>query len=68
MKSLTLLIESYVLKSYRSEERMIELISYCIVGGCLVWTIGLAFYLCIESANDVAELVEICHQHAKREW
>lgn len=47
---------------------MIELISYCIVGGCLVWTIGLAFYLCVESAQDVAELEEICHQHAMKEW
>lgn len=47
---------------------MIELISYCVVGGCLVWTIGLVFYLCIESANDVAELEELCHQYAKKEW
>lgn len=47
---------------------MIELISYCIVGGCLVWTIGLVFYLCIESAQDEQELEEICRQHAKREW
>lgn len=47
---------------------MIELISYCVVGGCLVWTIGLVFYLSIESANDVAELEEICRQHAKKDW
>ena len=47
---------------------MIELISYCIIGGYLVWTIGLVFYLFIESANDVAELEEICHQHARKEW
>ena len=47
---------------------MIELISYCIIGGCLVWTLGLVFYLCIESAQGMAELEEICHRHAKREW
>lgn len=47
---------------------MIELISYCIIGGCLLWTLGLVFYLCIESAQDVAELEDICRQHAKREW
>ena len=47
---------------------MIELISYCIIGGCLVWTIGLVFYLCIESTQDVEELEEICHQHARKEW
>lgn len=47
---------------------MFELISYCIVGGCLLWTVGLMFYLCIESAQDEQELEEICHQHAKREW
>ena len=47
---------------------MFELISYCIVGGCLLWTIGLVFYLCIESANDVAELEEICYRHAMKEW
>ena len=47
---------------------MIELISYYVIGGCLVWTLGLVFYLCIESANDVAELEEICHQHAMKEW
>ena len=68
MKILTLLIESCALKSYRSEERMIELISYCILGGCLLWTLGLMFYLCVESAIDEAELEDICHQHAKREW
>ena len=47
---------------------MIELISYCIIGGCLLWTIGLVLYLCFESAQDVAELEEICQQHAKKEW
>ena len=47
---------------------MIELISYYVIGGCLVWTIGLMFYLCVESAQDVQDLEEICHQHAKREW
>ena len=47
---------------------MFELISYCIVGGCLLWAIGLVFYLCIESAQDVAELEDICCQHARKEW
>ena len=47
---------------------MFELISYCVVGGCLVWNLGLVFFLCIESAQDVAELEEICHRHAKKEW
>ena len=47
---------------------MFELISYCVVGGCLVWILGLMFYLCIESAQDEQELEEIYHQHAKREW
>ena len=47
---------------------MIELISYCVIGGCLLWIVGLALYLFIESANDVADLEEICHQHARREW
>lgn len=45
---------------------MIELISYCIIGGCLVWTIGLVFFLCIESAQDEQELEEIYHQHAMK--
>ena len=47
---------------------MFELISYCIVGGCLLWDLGLMFYLCIESAQDEQELEEICHQHARKEW
>ena len=47
---------------------MFELISYCIIGGCLVWTLGLVLYLCIESANDVADLEAICQQHARKEW
>lgn len=47
---------------------MIELISYCVLGGCLLWTLGLVFYLCIESALDEAELEDMYHQHAKREW
>ena len=45
---------------------MIELISYCIIGGCLLWTLGLVFYLCIESAQDEQELEEIYHQHAMK--
>ena len=47
---------------------MIELISYCVIGGCLLWTVGLALYLCIESAQDVAELEDICCKHARKEW
>ena len=47
---------------------MIELISYCIIGGCLLWIIGLMFYFCIESAQDEQELEEIYHQHAMKEW
>ena len=47
---------------------MIEVILYCVIGGCLVWTLGLMFYLCVESANDVADLEDICHQHAMKEW
>lgn len=47
---------------------MIESISYCILGGCLLWTLGLMFYLCIESAQDVADLEEIYHRHAMKEW
>ena len=47
---------------------MLELVSYCVVGGYIVWLIGLVFFLCIESANDVAELEEICYQHAMKEW
>ena len=47
---------------------MIELISYCIVGGCLVWTIGLVFYLCIESAQDEEKLEDVYRQHARKEW
>ena len=47
---------------------MIELISYCIIGGCLLWTLGLVLYLYIESAQDEQELEDICHQHARKEW
>lgn len=47
---------------------MVELLSYCIIGGCLLWTLGLVFYLFVESANDVAELEEICRRHARKEW
>ena len=47
---------------------MIELISYCVLGGCLVWNLGLVFYLCIESAQDEAKMEEVYRQHAKREW
>ena len=42
---------------------MIELISYCVLGGCLVWNLGLMFYLCIESAQDEAKMEEVYRQH-----
>ena len=47
---------------------MIELISYCIIGGCLIWDLGLVLYLYIEDAQEEAELEEILHQHARKEW
>ena len=47
---------------------MIELISYCIIGGCLLWNLGLVLYLCIENAQEEAELEEILRQHARKEW
>ena len=47
---------------------MIELVSYCILGGCLLWTLGLIFYLCIESTIDEAELKDVCCQHTRKEW
>lgn len=47
---------------------MIELISCCVLGGCLLWTLGLVFYLCIESAQDEAKLEDEYRQHTKREW
>ena len=42
---------------------MIELISYCIIGGCLIWDLGLVLYLCIENAQEEAELEEILRRH-----
>ena len=50
------------------EKKMIELISYCVLGGCLLWTIGLVLYLCFESAQDEAKMEEVYRHHAKREW
>ena len=47
---------------------MIELISYCIIGGCLIWNLGLVLYLCIEDAQEEAELEEILCRHARKEW
>ena len=47
---------------------MFELISYCIIGGCLVWNLGLVLYLCIENAQEEAELEEILRRHARKEW
>ena len=45
-----------------------ELLTYCIMGACFVWILGLVLYLCIESAQDVQDLEEICHHHAMKEW
>lgn len=47
---------------------MLELISYCIIGGCLLWTVGLVLYLCVESANGMADLEDICRRHTRKEW
>lgn len=47
---------------------MFELISYCIVGGRLLWTLGLMVYMLIESAQDVQELEELCHSHTRSDW
>ena len=47
---------------------MFELISYCIIGGCLIRNLGLVLYLFIENAQDEAELEEILRQHARKEW
>lgn len=47
---------------------MIELISYCILGLCLVWTLGLMLYMVIENNQDIDKLEEEMANHAKREW
>ena len=47
---------------------MIELISYCVIGGCLVWTLCLVLYLCIEDGQEEAELEEILRRHTRKEW
>lgn len=54
---------------------MIELISYCILGLCFVWTLGLMLYMVIESNQDIDELeMEMdthameMDTHAKRKW
>ena len=47
---------------------MFELVSNCVIGGCLVWTLGLMFFLCVESAQDETELEEILLRHARKEW
>ena len=59
---------SQLQKFDKRSKTMFELVSYCVIGGCLVWTLGLMFFLCIESTNDEAELEEICHRHAMKEW
>ena len=47
---------------------MIELISYCILGLCLVWTLGLMLYMVIENNQDIDKLEMEMANHAKREW
>ena len=47
---------------------MIELISYCVLGGCLFWTIGLVLYLCFESVQDEAKLEDVYRRHRRKEW
>lgn len=47
---------------------MIELISYCILGLCLVWTLGLILYMVIENNQDIDKLEMEMDIHAKREW
>lgn len=54
---------------------MIELISYCILGLCLVWTLGLMLYIVIENSQDIAKLEMAIHAkrmemdtHTKRKW
>ena len=43
---------------------MIELISYCILGLCLVWTLGLMLYIVIENSQDIAKLEMEIDTHA----
>lgn len=54
---------------------MVELISYCILGLCLIWTLGLMLYIVIENSQDIAKLEMEMDTHAmemdthtKRKW
>lgn len=54
---------------------MIELISYCILGLCLVWTLGLMLYIVIENSQEIDKLEMEMDTHAmemdthtKRKW
>ena len=47
---------------------MIELISYCILGLCLVWTLGLMLYIVIENSQDIAKLEMEMDTHTKKKW
>ena len=47
---------------------MIELISYCILGLCFVWTLGLMLYMIIENNQDIDKLEAEMATHIKREW
>ena len=54
---------------------MIELISYCILGLCFVWTLGLMLYIVIENSQEIDKLEMEMDTHAmemdthtKRKW
>lgn len=54
---------------------MIELISYCILGLCLIWTLGLMLYIVIENSQEIDKLEMEMDTHAmemdthtKRKW
>ena len=47
---------------------MIELISYCILGLCFIWTLGLMLYMIIENNQDIDKLEAEMATHTKREW
>ena len=47
---------------------MLDLIIYGFLALCITWDLGLMLYMLIESVQDVAELEDICCQHATREW
>lgn len=42
---------------------MFDLFIYCFLGLCVLWDIGLVFFMMFESAQDVRELENICNSH-----